>query len=225
MDAGDTFIYGYPTFNDAIQDCFRAVDQEIDRKAVQNELHQFLKQNSRDHIISQELFTDYFRSLYRAVLEGLSFPGNLDHYVDYLWREWEAGRRLRLFDDAYAALQRLREADFRMGIISNWDGTFEKLLQRWGVAPWFDVQVVSCMVGMAKPDIKIFEYALAQAGIAAEQAWYLGDQADVDLIPAKTLGMKTILVDYYYKGGVNTADFTAGSMSEAVRIILDTDAE
>ncbi len=223
MDAGDTFIYGYPTFYDAIRDCFRAIGQDIEIDRVKHELFRFLKEHSRDKITSQDIFTEYFHSLYRTVLLGLSFSGDLDHYVDYLWKEWESGHRLRLFDDARTALCRLVEAGFSLAVISNWDETLDKLLQRLEVDQFFEYTVISCRIGIAKPDRRIFEAALERAGTTSDQSWYLGDQIDADILPAKSLGMRTIWVDYYGKGEAkNTKNDYASSMSEAVRIILET---
>ncbi len=222
MDAGDTFIYGYPTFYEAIQECFKEEGVEITNESVKYELIKFLKANSRDHIVSQELFQEYYLTLYRTVLEGLSFPGNMDQYVNFLWDEWTAGHRLRLFGDACEALQLLHHSGYPMGIISNWDNTLHNLLKRLRVDNFFRVKAVSCAVGMAKPDRKIFQYALSQAGIGPEKAWYLGDQLDVDIEPAKSLGMKTILVDYYGKeDNEGQADFIASNMLEAAGIIIN----
>lgn len=45
-----------------------------------------------------------------------------------------------------------------------------------------------------KPDPVFFQYALKLIGLPPEQCLVIGDRFDVDLLPAKKLGMKTCLV-------------------------------
>lgn len=222
MDAGDTFIYGYPTFYEAIRDCWALghstpLEPDIIRQAVTD----YMKTKPRQDLNNQDSFTRYFRTLYRGVMENLHYTGNLEEAVEYLWGQWESGHRLRLFDDARSALEDLQRGGFSLGVISNWDNTFDSVLRRLGVHEYFAIKLTSCSVGISKPDFAIFQRALDLAGVPANQVWYLGDQLHVDVVPAKTLGMRTIYVDYYGNGGGESlAEFVAPSMSVAARIIL-----
>ena len=47
MDAGDTFIYGYPTLYQAIQDCFRNAGQDLCLDGIKETLHGLLKTEDR----------------------------------------------------------------------------------------------------------------------------------------------------------------------------------
>lgn len=223
MDAGDTFVYGYPTFYEAVRDCWVALDDEVDDASIRRAAARFFAENPRTALTSQENFQTYFQSLYRSVLRELNFPGDVEEFVEFLWAEWESGRRLRLFDDARGALEMLHRARFKLGIVSNWDLSFEGVMERLGVLKYFDVAVCSCRVGAAKPDPRIFEYALEQAGASPSQAWFIGDQAEYDTDPAGALGMKTVLVDYYGKSKPDErgrADVFAPSISLAAAWIL-----
>ena len=51
-----------------------------------------------------------------------------------------------------------------------------------------------CSSDLSKPDLTIFEYALEKAGISPQEAIYVGDRIDNDMIPAKKLGMTTIWI-------------------------------
>ena len=223
MDAGDTFIYGYPTFYEAVRDRWSAVGAEIGLDAVKHETNHFFANNPKAELTSQERFEAYFKSLYRHVLTELGFPGVIEDHVEGLWLEWESGHRLRLFDDARAALDMLTRARFKLGVISNWDLSMEPVIERLGVRDRFRVLVCSCKVGIAKPNHGVFEHALMKAGAAPTQAWYIGDQVEYDIAPAKALGMKTALVDYYGKikdAQRGEADVYAPSLSLAVSEIM-----
>ncbi|MBD3266516.1 HAD-IA family hydrolase, partial [bacterium] len=214
MDAGDTFIMGYPTLYDAIRDCCARVNHAVSIDAIQRVLHGAMKTDDRAALLYQEQFEQYLRQLYREVLIALNFPGNVDAGCDYLWGEWRGGHRLRLFDDAHAALANLKKHNFQLGIISNWDTSLEGLLRRFGVSHFFDLLVVSCQVHLAKPDPAIFNLAINTVGAEADRCWYLGDHREMDIIPASQLGMKTVYVDYYQKKKADDmADFLAPSLS------------
>lgn len=226
MDAGDTFVYGYPTFYEAVQDCWKSIGTEMEYDAIVASSNEYFASRGQDELTSQPRFEAYFRGLYSHVLNDLSFPGDIPAYVDRLWGEWCSGHRLRLFDDSRSALQLLRDHGYRLGIVSNWDQSFQPVLQRLGVWDLFDIHVNSVSVGMAKPDAEIFRSALAQADASATQCWFLGDQISNDIEPAKLLGMKTVLVDYYDKckpDQKTIPDALAASMTMAVVRLLQID--
>ncbi|HEL0121197.1 TPA: HAD family hydrolase, partial [Streptococcus equi subsp. zooepidemicus] len=58
----------------------------------------------------------------------------------------------------------------------------------------YNLSVSSSDVGLQKPDLALFRYALDQAGVLARDAVYIGDRVDNDIIPAKTLGMTAIRI-------------------------------
>ncbi len=224
MDAGDTFVYGYPTFYFALRDCFRRMGAEIQLGHTEKAVKVFLRQNPPSNLIDQDSFTRFFHDLYGNVLQALDYPGDIREGVEWLWDEWQAGERLRLFDDSLSALKRLRKAGFQLGVISNWDQTFDRMLDRLNVRDFFAFTVSSIQVGIAKPDPRLFLYALEKTGASASQSWYLGDQIEADIQPAAALGFKTILVDYYDKVCVeHMAHYTVPSMSVAAEIICSAE--
>ncbi|MBN2328389.1 MAG: HAD family hydrolase [Candidatus Omnitrophica bacterium] len=222
MDAGDTFIYGYPTFYQALRDCCRKEHHEIDLMQAEQIIKATLRSTPPVNLTSQEKFTQFFQSLYTQALEKLHYPNNVSQGVQWLWEEWLKGERLRLFDDSLSALHRLRKAGFKLSVISNWDETFDGMLERLGVSNLFEFTLTSIQTGFSKPDKRLFQLALHQAGVSPDQAWYLGDQIDADIRPAREMGFKTIYVDYYNKGGSDgAADHIAPSMSVAAEIICE----
>ncbi|MGC9326434.1 MAG: HAD family hydrolase [Candidatus Hinthialibacter sp.] len=220
MDAGDTFIYGYPTFYQALRDCCRKEQHEIDLIQAEQVIKTILRSNPPIHLTTQEKFTRFFQTLYTQALEMLQYPKNIRQGVEWLWEEWLKGERLRLFDDSLSALQRLRQAGFKLSVISNWDETFDGMLERLGVSDLFETTLTSVQAGFSKPDRRLFQLALERAGASPRQAWYLGDQMEADIQPAREMGFKTIYVDYYGKReSGEAADYIAPSMSVAAEII------
>ena len=65
-----------------------------------------------------------------------------------------------------ASLISALEGKVKMGIITNGFTSLQQIrLERTGFRDHFDLLIISEEVGVAKPDARIFDYALAQAGI------------------------------------------------------------
>ena len=55
--------------------------------------------------------------------------------------------------------------------------------------------VDSTVVGVSKPDPRIFDIALDAMGVAPEDAWYAGDTPAFDVVGARAAGLRPFLVD------------------------------
>jgi HAD superfamily hydrolase (TIGR01509 family) len=91
------------------------------------------------------------------------------------------------------SLARLRAAGLRLGVVSNSDGRVEQALEAAGLRQYFDVVVDSALVGVEKPDPGIFRAALDALGVAPEEALYVGDLYQVDILGARAAGMEAVL--------------------------------
>jgi HAD superfamily hydrolase (TIGR01509 family) len=80
-----------------------------------------------------------------------------------------------------------------LGVVSNSDGRVEEALRAAGLLHYFDVIVDSTLAGVEKPDPAIFRPALGALGVAPEEAVYVGDLYDVDVLGARAAGMGAIL--------------------------------
>jgi putative hydrolase of the HAD superfamily len=92
------------------------------------------------------------------------------------------------------SLSRLRAAGLRLGVVSNSDGRVEQALQAAGLRQYFDVVVDSALVGVEKPDPRIFEAALGALGVAPEEALYVGDLYEIDVVGARAAGIEAVLL-------------------------------
>jgi putative hydrolase of the HAD superfamily len=88
-------------------------------------------------------------------------------------------------------LERLKQKGLKLGIISNFYGNIETLCREFGFLPYMDVILDSAVVGLKKPDPKLFQLALQRLGHKAEEVAFVGDSFERDMMPAKSLGMKT----------------------------------
>jgi putative hydrolase of the HAD superfamily len=133
------------------------------------------------------------KELVIEVCRLLSPPGYDRAILSRLEPQIKQGRKefFRFFDDAEPTLEALSKK-CEMGIIANQSGDINDLIETSKLGRFFKVQAISSSVGLKKPDLKIFELALKQAGRPASECVMVGDRLDTDICPANTLGMTTI---------------------------------
>ena len=91
------------------------------------------------------------------------------------------------------AIRRLRERGLRAGALTNnWASNGPRAPHP--VREHFDVFIESSVVGMRKPDPRIYELACRELGVIPARAAFLDDIGS-NLKPARALGMVTIKVD------------------------------
>jgi putative hydrolase of the HAD superfamily len=94
----------------------------------------------------------------------------------------------------HALLEALRGRGFRLGLVSNafdpgW--LLHRDIEQLGVAERLDFAVFSSEIGKRKPHPAIFERALEELGVAADEALFVGDRLYEDVRGAGELGMTT----------------------------------
>jgi HAD superfamily hydrolase (TIGR01509 family) len=97
--------------------------------------------------------------------------------------------------EAPGALEALRGLGLRLAVVSNSNGTVAGLLERLGLARWLDAVVDSGVVGVEKPDPRIFRHAAEAIGVRPEEAVHVGDLYSVDVLGARAAGAQAILLD------------------------------
>lgn len=92
-----------------------------------------------------------------------------------------------------AAIDRCRELELRVGLITNNIRTLHAEPEAAWVFDTFDTVVESCVEGVRKPEPAIYEVALGRLGVGATGTIML-DDLGINLKPARALGITTIKV-------------------------------
>lgn len=126
-----------------------------------------------------------------------------------------------------AALDRLRRAGVKMGIVSNTfvpGKTLDRHLREVGLLDFFPVRIYSSEVGYRKPNRKIFELALRQLDVRPDQSLFVGDLLKTDMIGARRMGMTTVLKAPFAGSQPNRlAHHTIRTMTELPAIVLGSE--
>jgi putative hydrolase of the HAD superfamily len=100
-----------------------------------------------------------------------------------------------VYPEVPQVLDGLRQAGYRLLVVSNWDSSLPALLARLDLARHFDHIVVSAIIGASKPSPKIFEVALSHASAAPHEALHIGDSLEEDYEGARRAGLGALLLD------------------------------
>jgi len=109
------------------------------------------------------------------------------HIQDNLWRV--------MLPSTPRILRELRDRGLILGVVSNADGRIAAILRQCGIEQFFQVMIDSHLVGVEKPDPRIFHLALARAQARPEQAIFIGDIYGVDVLGAERAGIRPLLLD------------------------------
>lgn len=128
-----------------------------------------------------------------AAVAALAEAGDRRRSGKVLWSEPTPG--------AIEAIVGLRRAGLAIVIVTNSDGHAAENLRAAGILDRVGLSeeavVDSEIVGSLKPDGRIFEVALAVAGISPAQAVHVGDLISTDVAGARAMGITPIHLDPY----------------------------
>lgn len=95
--------------------------------------------------------------------------------------------------DVIPTLIALRDKGYRIGVVSNGRSVkqWEKII-RLGLKHFFHTVIISEEDGCEKPDSHIFETALNELGVKAEEAVYVGDSPEIDVLGANKAGIVSV---------------------------------
>jgi putative hydrolase of the HAD superfamily len=151
--------------------------------------HEVPRPFSQDAI--DRFWTEYNRRLLSTCARDARDAGK----AEVVYRRFTAAITWRVYHDVHDVLRTLRKKGVRLGIISNWTGDLEQVLQGVGLRESFDFVLDSARLGFEKPHPEIFDEALRRAGVGRDAALHVGDSPDHDVEGALGAGLRAVLLD------------------------------
>ena len=135
--------------------------------------------------VTQDQFNEYILDILQMPRENkylLEKIINEDFYID---------------EELLKKIIRMRR-DYKMGLISNYSNELRKKIENeWAFKSVFDEIIISCEVGLIKPDPEIFNLMLDRLGVRADESVFIDDRIK-NIDGAKKMGFHTIF--YTNKG-------------------------
>lgn len=114
-------------------------------------------------------------------------------------------------------------AKYPMVLVSNFYGNIATVLKDFKLDRYFESIVESAVVGVRKPDPKIFSLGVEQLNMDAQSIVVIGDSYSKDIVPASKIGCQTIWIKNIgweeYQGN-ETADIIIADFSELEDYLL-----
>lgn len=89
-------------------------------------------------------------------------------------------------------LETLKERGVPMVLVSNFYGNMPVVLQEFGFDGLFLTVIESAVVGIRKPDPRIFRLGVDALGLSPEEVTVVGDSWDKDMVPACEVGCQAV---------------------------------
>jgi putative hydrolase of the HAD superfamily len=100
-----------------------------------------------------------------------------------------------VYPDVTPTLDALAARGLSLAIVSNWDSYLPKLLERRGLARYFQTVSVSAIEETGKPGAEIFHRTCARIGASAAETLHVGDSLRDDYEGARGAGLQALLLD------------------------------
>lgn len=202
FDVGNTLLTPHPSVGHVCAEILRASGRihsldEIDGMLpLVDEYYEDRYRTDDTFWTSDERAADVWTGMYELLCRRLGIPDEeATRLARAVYDAFGEPARWRAYDDVAPAFRRLRSAGVKIGIISNWDTRLESILAGLDLLPLVDVVISSAVVGLHKPDPRIFETACARLGVGPLRCAHVGDHYHADVLGAKAVGMTPVLID------------------------------
>ena len=198
FDAGDTLLAPAPSF----QGRFVAVAADqglpLEEAAVDAAIAAAVRtaawpEDWTDPATQREFWTGF----YRDVLTALGHADDGMQLAEALFASFSDPASYALFDDVGPALEELAGRGVTLGVVSNFEPWLADILALREIDHLFATVAISGVLGVAKPDPRIFETALAEAGADPAATLHVGDQPANDVVAARAVGITPVLIDRF----------------------------
>jgi len=154
-----------------------------------NHLERIHKQLSEIILFPDKTSFDFYQNFNKELLCSLSIVPNEEIIKDIFkactYLPWSPFEDLKILD----------KIEHPKGVISNWDTSLPEKLSINFPNVHFGSILGSELKGFRKPNLKFYEIMIEESGLKPKEILYIGDSFKLDIIPAKSLGVTSILID------------------------------
>jgi len=199
FDAGGTLFRPFPSVGHYYSTVAEKHGCKVGVKEVEDAFRRVWSQHDgigdlRSHS-NEKIEKEFWRKIVTAVFKDFKGLKAFNPFFDELHDLFAEPRVWKLYPEVEEVLRSLKKEKFILGMVSNWDSRLLKLCQGLGIDGFFDFKVISAVFGAAKPNPKIFEEALRQAKVSADEVIHIGDSLEDDVRGAHLAGIKAIWLD------------------------------
>lgn len=196
FDYGGTIDSRGVHWSEVIWDGYRNAGVEVEKEEFRDSYVYAERELAKvRHILPEHNFYDLLLikmqiELGNLVEKGLLESGAVSDYAEKIAR-YCYERAKSSVEEARPTLEALY-ARYPMVLVSNFYGNVESVLKDFDLLKYFRHIVESAVVGVRKPDPKIFQLGVDALGLDASEVLVVGDSYKKDIVPAESLGCKVL---------------------------------
>lgn len=221
FDYGGTIDSRGVHWSEIIWDGYRHAGVDVDKKSFRDAyVHAERELAKTRHILPHHNFHDLLLIKMRIELEELSrmgkFPSSdIEAKATAIARYCYDSAR-QCVEEARPVLERLA-ACYPLVLVSNFYGNVESVLRDFNLRHYFKDIIESAVVGVRKPDPRIFGLGVEALHLKPEEVLVVGDSYKKDIVPAESIGCKVA----WLKGKGWTADEDAVMHPSIIKKLAD----
>jgi putative hydrolase of the HAD superfamily len=210
FDLDDTLIRAYAQPEEAWTRLLHIFSAHLDahdapaieriRTAIMGEARAFWN----DHAAAAKWRLDIAGARRLSVRRGLAVLGRPDDALaDRIADAFTEMRRqeYRLYPDAHATVDALRDAGVKLALITNGASTPQRAkIERFDLEHRFHHIQIEGEFGQGKPELAVYRHALEKLGVAPGEAWMVGDNYEWEVVAPQQLGICGIWYDPFDAG-------------------------
>ena len=198
FDAYGTLIHFSqdPSPFDFMADAVRRAGVDLPRSRLDAALHAEMRY-FKAHFAAVRTAEDFKRLKLadaRVYVDELGDTGCVRLNVDHMAAELAEAFATRVLPDALPAIDVVRAAGARVGVLSNYSYLLPLVLDQLGLSSLLDPVVFSAAVGAEKPDSRIFDAAASAVAAELSDCVLIGDDLVNDVAGARRCGMPVVWI-------------------------------
>jgi putative hydrolase of the HAD superfamily len=201
FDFYNTLATHHPPREEAWVNACREFGIKVEARALFNSLPaadmHWRNEDSRSPIDKRPLEgkIDFYAEYATMILQGAGIEISRDTALQLLAKIRQHKWEFKAYDDTLPVLKDLKNRSLIIGLVSNVVQDMEPTYTELGIQPYLDFKVTSSEVGCDKPRPEIFMAALDKANVKPEESIFVGDQYHLDIVGARGVGIKAVLID------------------------------
>lgn len=195
FDYGGTIDSRGVHWSEIIWDGYTSVGVPVDKDSFREAyVHAERELAKVRHILPEDNFYDVLFKKMNIELQYLADQGKIKADTVQLYAPdiarycYDAAKQC--IAEARPVLEELHNR-YPMVLVSNFYGNVTAVLSDFDLLKYFNNIIESAVVGVRKPDPKIFAMGVEALGLKPEEVLVIGDSYKKDIVPAESLGCKT----------------------------------
>lgn len=150
---------------------------------------EFEKINQEKRLAVKQGKTDEEFWIAYAKNKGIKLPANWSDSFRSVMKD-----AIGVNPEMYALVDQLKAQQIPIALLSNIDERLSKLIRDFGLYEPFEPCLLSCEIGVEKPDLKAYELLLKTLNLPAQDVVFIDDRPE-NVEAAKTIGLDAILFE------------------------------